>query len=265
MPLFSHSPSLSSRQNPLCKLVRSLHNTKGRRESGQFLIEGKNGVEAALAAKWKVHRVLCAPDDIPLWQHGTAPELIQAATPEILEYLSEAQSNPRVLALASLPDFASTLPANLTLVLDGIGDPGNIGTLIRSADAAGAGGVLCAANSADPFSPKAVRSSAGSLFHVPILKIGENAPEKIARALQQEKIPVIIADASGEVSCFEYSWPQRCALILGHETRGVSRVFQEAVTAKIKIPIYGKAESLNVANAGSILLYAWREKLVIPN
>jgi TrmH family RNA methyltransferase len=146
--------------------------------------------------------------------------------------------------------------ADLLLVLDGIGDPGNVGTLIRSADAAGAGRIALTPNSVDAFGPKVVRASAGSLFHLPPPLL--DRAEGLARVLQQQEIPLIVAVAHGGQSCFEYSWPTRCALVLGHETRGISPVLEDAATARVTIPIYGRAESLNVAAAGAVLLYAWR-------
>lgn len=252
-------PLLSSRQNPLGKQVRSLHNAKGRREHRLFLAEGKNAVEAALRSRWPITKVLCGPDEVSSWE-SQAPDIpVQPVEPAVLEYLSQAQSNPGVLALCELPQGSSSLNfENCLLVLDGVSDPGNIGTCLRSADATGASGVLCAANSADPFSPKAVRSSAGSLFHAPPITQDDSSPEAIVATLQAQSTPILIADANAEVSCFDYPWPQRCALILGHETRGVSSAFEDAATVRLKIPIAGRAESLNVAMAGTVLLYAWK-------
>ena len=252
-------PALASRQNPICKLVRSLHTPRGRREQGLFLAEGRNAVEAALAANWPIRKLLCTEDHLRDWlKHD--PELnVQTVTPAILEYLSEAQSNPGVLALCALPQQTIELSFNgCLLVLDGIGDPGNIGTLIRSADATGAGAVLCTASSADPFSPKAIRSSAGSVLRLPPLQMTDNSPQTVVQQLQAQNIPIITADVRAEISCFEYQWPEKCALILGHETRGVSLHFASAATTQLKIPIYGHAESLNVAMAGTVMLYAWR-------
>jgi len=252
-------PIIASRQNPLCKIVRSLHSSKGRREHNLFLAEGSNAVEAAIENQWTIRKLLCdAKGVLPLQtQH---PHLeIQAVEPEILEYLSEAQTNPGILALCDLPLPQTVLDfENLLLVLDGVSDPGNVGTLIRSADAAGAKGVLCAQNSADPFSPKAVRASAGSVFHAPPIVLEKNSPSEIITALHEGSTPFAIASGDGEISCFDFQWPEKCALVLGHETRGVSKEFQDAAIAKIKIPIYGKAESLNVASAGTVLLYAWQ-------
>lgn len=252
-------PLISSRQNPLCKWVRSLHSAKGRREHNTFLIEGRNGIKAAQEAGWPLQSLLCVREDVEQWQNTANAQVIQPVTSEILTYLSDAQTAPGVLAIATLPNLSDALPDSLILVLDGVSDPGNVGTLIRSADAAGAGGVLCTATSADPFSPKAVRSSAGSLFHTRILQIADNAAHTIAATLRETTTPIIIADAAGEDSCFDFNWPLRCALVLGHETRGVSEAFRIEATTKLSIPIYGRAESLNVASAGTVMLYAWRQ------
>lgn len=239
--------------------MRSLHTPKGRREQGLFLAEGHNAVEAAIDTQWPIRKLLCAEDKVTNWLTREPKLNIQPVAPAILQYLSEAQTNPGVLALCALPRPKPMLEfKNCLLVLDGIGDPGNIGTLIRSANAAGAGGILCTASSADPFSPKAVRSSAGSLLHTPPFQLEENSPSTVIGQLHAQNLPIITADANAEVSCFEYPWPQDCALVLGHETRGVSTAFESAATARVKIPIYGHAESLNVAMAGTILVYAWR-------
>lgn len=255
-------PIIASRQNPLCKIVRALHSPKGRREHQLFLAEGDNAVEAAIENQWPIQKLLCAESRVLQWQKRNSNLEIQIVEPTILEYLSEAQTNPGVLALCELPAPKSAFDfENLLLVLDGVGDPGNVGTLIRSSDACGTGGVLCAANSADPFSPKAVRASAGSVFHAPPIILQNGSPGEIVAALGEQSTPIVIATGNGDVSCFDYQWPQKCALILGHETRGVSEEFHRTANAKIKIPIYGKAESLNVASAGAILLYAWRNSL----
>jgi len=255
-------PIITSRQNPLCKIVRALHSPKGRREQNLFLAEGSNVVSAAIENRWPIRKLLCAEAGVLRLQEMNANLEIQMASPEILEYLSEAQTNPGVLAICELPAPQAELDfENLLLVLDGIGDPGNVGTLIRSSDAAGASGVLCAQNSADPFSPKAVRASAGSIFNAPPIVLENNSPSEIIAALQARSTPLVIASGDGDASCFEYSWPEKFALVLGHETRGISEEFQNAASAKIKIPIYGKAESLNVASAGTVLLYAWRNSI----
>lgn len=255
-----NSPIIKSRQHPLCKLVRALNNSRERRQRGLFVAAGGNAVTAALAARWPLDRLVVSPDDA---ENGWAQISENAGVPlvladeEILEYIGDVPSAPDVLAIAKLPKEQGELPREgLILVLDGIGDPGNVGTLIRSADASGATAVVCSQNSADAFGLKAVRASAGSVFHLPPLQFENHAPETLAAHLQRENIPIVIAVAREGQSCFHYRWPSRCALVLGHETRGVAPVWEEVASARVTIPMLGRAESLNVAAAGAVLLYA---------
>jgi TrmH family RNA methyltransferase len=256
---------ITSRQHPVCKLIRSLHNARDRKKHGLFVVEGGNAVTAAIRMRWPIQRLFAAPEDMEAgWEDvaRTAGVETQALGPDLLEYLSESQTSPEVIALAHLPaptgdDWSVD---GLLLVLDGISDPGNAGTLLRAADAAGAGGVILTANSTDAYSPKVVRASAGSLFHVPPLQPQENTPEAVVAALAERNIPIVTGVAHGGVSCFEYAWQSRCALVLGHETRGVSEAFELAATARVTVPIHGRAESLNVAMAGTVLMYAWQQR-----
>jgi TrmH family RNA methyltransferase len=146
----------------------------------------------------------------------------------------------------------------MVLALDGIGDPGNVGTLLRTADVAGVTHCVLTPQSADAFGPKAVRASAGSVFH---LQAASSTPEAILQEIGTANLPLVTAVAHGGEDCFRFSWPRRCALVLGHETRGVSPVLDEAATHRVTIPNYGRAESLNVAAAGAILLFAWRQSV----
>jgi len=257
-------PLITSRQHPVCKLIRSLHNSRDRRKHGLFVVEGGNAVTAALRMRWPMQRLFAAPEDLDAgWDDvaRTAGVETQAVDPNLLEYLSEAQTSPEVIALAKLPPPAAANweVRGALLVLEGVSDPGNAGTLLRAADAAGAGGAIFTANSADAFSPKVVRASAGSLFHLPPLQLEENSSGQVVKALAARNIPIVTAVAHGGVSCFEYAWPTNCALVLGHETRGVSKEFEAAATGRVTIPMHGRAESLNVAMAGTVLLYAWQQ------
>jgi TrmH family RNA methyltransferase len=258
-------PLLTSRQHPVCKLVRALHAPRGRRRHGLFVVEGGHGVTEALRARWPLHELLTTP---AAWQDGwsevaaAAGVEVRLVSEELLEYLSDAQTAPEIIALAKLPspESSSTLPddAGCVLVLDSVSDPGNVGTLLRAADAAGASGVLPAGESADPFSPKVVRASAGSLFHLPPWQPPDNSPAAVVELLRERGFPLVAAVAHDGMNCYEYSWPRRCALALGHEARGISPEIEAAADARVSIPIYGAAESLNVAMAGTLLLYAWQ-------
>jgi TrmH family RNA methyltransferase len=259
---------ITSRQHPLCKTVRALHSAAGRKKHGLFLAEGGNAVASALRARWALRELLVTPDDEGReWSDLARESGIETrfVAHEILEYLGEAQTSPGVLALAQLPAQwkaraspieTPTFGDGLTLVLDGIGDPGNVGTLLRSADAAGASSALLMPDSADPFGSKAVRASAGSVFHLPLhMSTHAGAQDDVARP----DVPLVVAVARDGEDCFSCSWPLQCALVLGHETRGVSPEMESAATMRVTIPMSGRAESLNVAAAGAILLFAWRQ------
>ena len=233
---------ISSRQHPLVKLCRELHSAKGRKKHGLFLVEGQNSVEQLRRSDFVVRHFL---DE-------------SSATPEILAYASDAQTATKTLAIAEIPapiidfDFEGIL-----LVLDGVGDPGNVGTLLRAADAAGASGVVLTQGSCDVWNPKTVRSAAGSLFSLPIVNLENRSSEAVCAWLHSHEIPIFTAEAHGGVSPYETAFPRRGALVLGNERHGVSPVW-EAAAKKLTLPMWGNAESLNVAMAGTLLLYAWR-------
>ena len=252
---------ITSRQHPLVKLCRGLHEARGRREAGLFLVEGRNAVGAALASAWPLRQVLATPEAHDIAEQARTLGISIFELPgELVAYASEAQSSVGVLAIADLPAPQTTIGCDgLTLILDGIGDPGNVGTLLRAADAAGAGAVILSEGSADAFAPKVVRSAAGSLFHLPPLPLPDRSPAAIIKTLAAAGIPLITAEAHHGADCYHMPWPARCALVLGHETRGVSPAFQAASRGKATIPVYGAAESLNAAMAGTLLLYAWRQ------
>ena len=248
---------ITSRQHPLIKLVRSLHSPKSRQESGCFVVEGRNGCEAALAAGWPLREILAEVGD-EVWHERARQAGIPVfeADAEILAYASDSTSSPGVLAVAELPPVKPLeFKSGATLVIDGVGDPGNVGTLIRAADAAGCAGVIVTTGSAGPWAPKVVRAAAGSLFRM-VPQRAEAA--LVAQVLQERKIPVVIAAAHDGQNAFTMARPSDCAIIVGHETRGVSAELQSAATFNITIPVFGGAESLNAAMAGTVLLYAWR-------
>jgi len=248
---------ISSRHHPLIQLARALHNSKGRREHGLFLIEGQNAVSAALDVDFPIRALLCDETEELLSERALDKGIaVHRATSAITAYAGEAQSSLKALALGEIPAAKAGQFADFTLVLDGISDPGNVGTLWRAADAAGARSVL-SLGGADPFSPKVVRSAAGSTFHLPPARV-ENVGEFIARARAQG-LALVCAEAHEGQSCFDFAWPARAALVLGHETRGISPELSAAADLRVSIPIFGRAESLNAAMAGTVLLYSWAQ------
>lgn len=257
---------LSSRHNPLSKLIRSLDQSRARREQSLFVVPGRHAITAAIEAGWPLERLVIADDEqADRWmeQARAADVPVTVVDRELAAYLGDVPSAPEALALARLPVAIddAPLPDGLTLVLDQVSDPGNVGTLIRSADAAGVSAVVLTEDSADAFGLKAVRASAGSLFHLPPRRFASLAPTDLIDRMRRDAVTIVVAVADGASDCFEYSWPARTALVLGHESRGVTPEWEAAAAARVRVPMFGRAESLNVAAAGTVLLYAWRSSL----
>jgi len=261
------TPVITSRQHPFIKSVRRLESARERQEAGQFLLEGTNALSAAQEVGWPLLTVLHDP------AHRAGSELARLVSPgpggatrleanaEILAYAARTETSPGIIATAALPAISGDwTPSGLILVLDGVSDPGNLGTLIRAADAAGASHVIVTAGSADPWQPKVVRAAAGSLLRLPPLNWPDRSAAAVARALAAKGVPIVTAEAHGGTNCYECSWPGRVALVLGNERHGPSAAFAHPA-ARVTIPNYGRAESLNVAMAGTLLLYAWRQNL----
>ena len=118
--------------------------------------------------------------------------------------------------------------------------------------------VVSSTRSADIFGPKVVRASAGSIFHIPTATA---ETDELAQVFARSGLPVVVGTAHGGEDCFSYLWPRRCILVLGHETRGISAKLGNIATSRVTIPLDGRAESLNVAAAGTVLLFAWRQSL----
>jgi TrmH family RNA methyltransferase len=154
--------------------------------------------------------------------------------------------------------FADPAPA-LAAVLVGVGDPGNAGTVLRTADAAGAGAVVLTAASVDPYNGKAVRASAGSLFHVPLVRDADLADA--VRAARSAGLSVLAADATGDVDLADLvdagaPLARPTAWLFGNEAHGLPADALALADARVRVPIHGRAESLNLAAAAAVCLYA---------
>ncbi len=252
---------ITSRSHDLVKKCRALQTSKGRRQYNAFLIEGRNAVEAALDNNWPLQEILALPDETELSDRAAFnSHAVTRVVETVMQAATELRTPPPILAIGALPDTVDDFASDgLILIIDGAGDPGNIGTMLRAADAAGASQIILTAGSADVYQPKIVRSAAGSLMAMPPINLRNRAPENIARMLNEKQIPIVTAQTRGGADAFKFAWPRRCALVLGHETRGVSAEFESA-GAGVTIPIYGRAESLNVAMAATVLCYAWAQR-----
>lgn len=223
-----------------------------RAQTGEFLAEGPQAVREALAvgAVLEVFATVAFDDwrvDGVVWSTVSEDELADiadAVTPQGI--VARCRNVVRPL---------SALPTGSRLVAVGVDvrDPGNAGSIIRAADAAGADAVVFAGDSVDPLNPKAVRATVGSLFHLPVLV--ERDVAGALSALQASGLTLLAADAGGETSLFDAELSAPSAWLFGNEAHGLGDVAALADT-RVAIPIYGKAESLNLATAAAVCLYA---------
>lgn len=241
------------------KLWRSLHRRKGRDDSGLFLAEGPNLLEELLRAGTSVVAVLHEPR---AREDPATARLLRRASGRgwrveqverrVLEEIAEAATPRSVLAVARIPEWRwPSVGRRSVLLLDGVQDPGNVGTLLRTGEALGIDGVVGLEGTADPWSPKAVRAAAGSGLRVPVFRT--TAAEARAE-LRRRGLPLWIADAEGEPLEPGDPAPHPLAVALGSEAHGVSEALRTGADRVVAVAMRGRVESLNVAAAGAILL-----------
>ena len=256
---------ISSSQNSKIKLVRALAGRpKERREAGAFLAEGVRLVEDAFAANWPFRFVLFS-DELSERGNVLVKKLeekkieVEKVESSLLQSLSETETSQGIIAVLEFNNLPIPESPNFILIPDSIRDPGNLGTLLRSADAAGAQAVLIPAETTDAFAPKVVRAGMGAHFRLPIQNMSW---EDIQRVSKSAKLKTFIADMDGQ-SCWEIDFKSPLALIVGGEAEGASEQAKKLANSFVKIPMAGKTESLNAAVAGSVLMFeVMRQRLV---
>jgi TrmH family RNA methyltransferase len=236
---------ITSAANPRLKLVRKLHSRRQREKLGLFVCEGEDLVAAALDAGLQPVETLLDAERPALDER--LPHAEQVA-PELLAEVSTLAHPPRVIAVFRHADLPSGVEAPVGLALWRVGDPGNVGTLVRAADAFGPAFVALSSGSADPASPKALRASVGALFRVPLAGF-EEAPG-----------PRIGLVPNAETSFLDAPLGERATFVLGAEREGLTPEVLRKCDEVVSIPTRDRAESLNVAVAGAIALYEWRRR-----
>lgn len=250
---------IESQANPHIKYIRSLAaDRKDRRRERLFVLEGVRLVADALAGGAVLELALYAPDQLAQTQAGRALldqiqslTIAHAASAQAVAAASDTVHPQGVVALARWPQIEPGRPG-IILVLDAIQDPGNMGTLLRSAEAVGVAEVLCAAGTVDVYSPKVVRAAMGAHLHLAITQ--DVSWDAIAERLMLVD-SVYAADATASMPYFAADWRQPAALIIGNEAHGLSEDARALARRPISIPMHGRAESLNAAVAGSVILF----------
>lgn len=245
---------IESTQNNQVKEWKKLLTRKGRKKQHRYIIEGEHLVEEAIKAQALIEAILIREEK---WSGNSDynEELTILISEEISALLSDTVTDQGIFAILKMNEEDQTITGKApVLFLDEIQDPGNLGTLIRSADAAGFEGVIVGKGSVDLYNPKALRSAQGSHLHLPV--IHDDLSHWI-EAFKAKGIDVFgTALDERAVSYLEVSPIETFALIVGNEGNGVDAEILEQTTKNLYIPIKGKAESLNVAIAASILMFS---------
>jgi RNA methyltransferase, TrmH family len=257
---------ITSRDNSKIKRVRALQaDGKARRLEKAFVVEGIRLVEEALASRWEAQWVIFTEG---LGERGQAlvqgfierGVVVEQVTPSVMESASETQNPQGVLAVLEMQSMPLPAAPDFLFIPDGVHDPGNLGTMLRTAAAAGVQGVLVPPGSVDPYAPKVIRSAMGAHFRLPLQVLSW---EEIDHLVLKDKLKVYLAETGGEEVYTEVDWRLPLALVIGGEATGASPEAWNLASKRVFIPMPGGVESLNAAAASAVLLFeAVRQRAV---
>lgn len=263
---------ITSAANPICKRLISLRQRKHRRENRQLVLEGLRGVKDAVEAGWMPELVMVSHhfEDMK----GARALMAQLETMEVQGYmvpdelmnkLSDTETPQGIMAVFPQPEvFLEKLlkqERGFWLVLDRIQDPGNLGTLIRSGEAAGVSGVFLTHGTTDPYSPKALRASTGAVLHLPVAEL--SAADSDCFFLRKEGIHLVGAALEGGTPYYQTHFRLPLALVIGNEANGIAEDLLDLVQQRVTIPMKGSLQSINAAIAGSVLLFHLSRELAV--
>jgi TrmH family RNA methyltransferase len=268
MDMESREPrtAITSLRNPKVAAARRLAQRKYRYLERRFAVEGLQLLHLGLAAGVVPETVVYSES---LFAGEGAPSLLERCrqtkaelvpvSAQVMDSLSSRDAPQGLLAIFPFVETAveslELTAQDLVLVLDRLQNPGNLGTLVRTADAVAAAAVVLLEPGADPYDPAAVRGSMGSLFNLPLARSGD--PAAVLSLLRRHGLRVVAADPYQGRIWHQAPWRGGVALVLGNEARGLSPEVREQVDEWVRLPMRGQAESLNVAVVGGVLAYAW--------
>ena len=251
---------ITSKENEYVKHVRKLKDKKYRDESHEFIVEGVKLVEEAIQEGMDIHKIIICEDCVgngsieqkTLYEIAKFPCLY--VTEKVFKIMTDVSSPQGMLAVIHKEEKEEEIDfsKDVMLLLDGLQDPGNLGTIIRTADSCGMEQIIVSKDTADPYNPKVVRSTMGAIFRVKIIRVEDLA--KTIKNLQKRGIKVLGTSLQAEKSVYHIDYKKK-AYVVGNEAKGVTGEVLEACSELVKIPMIGRAESLNVAVATGVILY----------
>ncbi len=255
---------LTSTQNPLVKQIRKLQGAKERREQELFLIEGTHLIQEACAVNYPL-MTLCFTETWrarhgELWSIASGIcDRVELVSDDVIKAIATTVNPDGVMAIAPrLAAAKPAIPADLTLALSTIQDPGNLGTMIRTAAGVGANGLWVSQDSVDLDNPKVLRASAGQWFRL-AMGVSENLAELVSSS-QQQGVQVVSTTSHTNVSYWDVDFRSPTLILLGNEGAGLSPELAALADLQVKIPMAATVESLNVATAAALILYEVRRQ-----
>lgn len=257
---------IASSQNKIFKKMKALNTKKGREKEGLFILEGQRYIDSAIengrlfeafAFDHRTWHAICLESDEKMYLDA-APVYI--LTDALMKELTQTEHSQGILSLCKMEEkltLDEALESDI-LFLDVLQDPGNLGTIIRTADAANFRTILMAKGTVDPYNPKVVRSTAGSILNVKLVEVDDKEAQILLLKEKGYKIIVTALENAmdyGEPSCYG---ALNC-IVIGNEANGVSKEIMMLSDVNVKIPILGKAESLNAAVAAALMMYKTNE------
>lgn len=253
---------ITSSSNKLVKEIKLLQKRKERWSKKSFFIEGTRAVEQCIKSDANIEYIVYSTELLGE-NADTILSLINENSYEAYEIsdklfkeISDTDNPQGILAVVNfekieLEDILKD--GNFIVVLDRVQDPGNLGTIIRTADAFGANAVILTSGCVDVYNPKTIRSTMGSIFQIPIVHMGET--KEAIKALKEKNISIISASLNTDKYSYDIDFKTSCAVVIGNEARGISDEVLDLSDHLVKIPMSGKAESLNAAVASGVLMY----------
>lgn len=240
---------ITSAKNEKVKSWRKLHKRKGRKDANAFLIEGFHLIEEAWKSNEEIVEIIAEESvELPDWSKVYPVELV---TEQVFQQITQTLTPQGIAAVVAMKQVDNNEAKNMILI-DAVQDPGNLGTIIRTADAAGMDAVVLGRGTVDLYNDKVIRATQGSLFHIPIYEA--DLIEEIAE-IRENGFEIWATSLDGAVPYNKVTVPKKTAIILGNEGAGVDKELIEMADKRVVIPIYGKAESLNVGTAAAVLMY----------
>lgn len=264
---FESADHISSATNTLVKQVRQLATRRrARHRDGLFLIEGERALRAALENQATFHSILIDherrdlldPALVDILEHSGAR--IVTLDSALYRSISDAEHPQPAFGVARIPDHQLPTASTAIVALDAVRDPGNLGTIVRSAAAAGVDGVALLPGCVDPYNPKTVRASAGAIATIPVQQVANIATLAGQSFQDPESVLVLAADAGGELDFREVDWTRPIILVVGSEAHGLSDSARESIETTVRVPMNPAVESLNVSTATAVLLFKMFEQ-----